>query len=193
MTAGTAKRNTVAILVPRAVWENAPEVRASQLTELNNASHAQQISQHYRPPADSTSEIADASATASEAGESLTPTGREPERRNKPEPAALTLAGELLGRPIVNRQNERLGEILDFLLRFDSEGQAFVIFSAGKMLRNHHDEFAASIRSLSIQNRKIVLDAARSALEGAPPFDEHAWSEASATTAPQIFSYSKQR
>jgi sporulation protein YlmC with PRC-barrel domain len=185
LSAGTTKRDTIAIDTSRDHWNHAPQFKTSQLAALNDPAHDQQIREFYNVH---DSRMAGAGRTGT-SGTLLTATGRNGSARADG-PADVKLASDLIGRTMVDRDAEKLGEVLDILAAFDAETPVFVIFTAGTLFRDHHHVYTVPVRQLRFDAKgRLLLDANRAALEEARPFGPGAWETADIGSAPAVYRY----
>jgi hypothetical protein len=174
MSAATTKRETLFINTTLARWKSAPVFKSAQMASLGEPGRAQEIGRYFGQPE---ARVASASAP------SLSATGGA-------QPAALKFASDFIGRAVVNRQHQKIGEVLDLLVSFGQPHPAFAIISTGRFLQ-HGNHYAVPISALAPANgRRLMLNADISVLERAPAFSLQVWNVTSADNQ-QIYSYSK--
>ena len=101
-------------------------------------------------------------------------------------------ADTLLGEEVYNSQNERLGDIKEFMLDMRSGKVAYAVLSFGGFLGMGEKLFAVpwSALTLDTSNKRFVLNINKERLESAPGFDADRWPDmADPTWANQIDSY----
>lgn len=83
----------------------------------------------------------------------------------------------LKGDKVVNRQNEDLGDIKDFMLDLDSGCISYAVLSYGGILGMGDKYFAVPMQALSLdEDRKVfILDISKDELKNAPGFDKDNW------------------
>ncbi len=91
--------------------------------------------------------------------------------------AALLSANSLEGDDIVNRQDEKLGNVKEIMLDTGSGKVAYVVLSAGGVLGIGDRLFAIPWTALSLDtaNHRFVLDADAERIKNAPGFDKDHW------------------
>lgn len=179
MSAATTKRETLFINTTLARLKAAPAFKPSQLATLAVPGRAQQIARYYREP----------EVRMSVPGLPLRATARGRSARANAPPDALSLASDLLGKEVVDRQNERIGQIVDLLVDFGEHRPTFAIISTRKLLSRGR-EYAISLKLLG-SGKPLVLNAVANTLQGAPLFNRQVWETADFTDKPAIYRYSK--
>ena len=103
------------------------------------------------------------------------------------------LASELIGKSVVDRDQVKLGEILDLLVTFNERAPGFAIFSAGKLFRDGNHEFAIPLRAIQLTSSgRVMVNADRQTLEHARAMNADAWKTLRAGGERQeIFRYSE--
>jgi len=86
-------------------------------------------------------------------------------------------ADTLLGNPVVNRQDEDLGTILEIMLNVRAGHISYAVLSYGGILGIGDKLFAVPWEALSLdtENERFILDVAKERLEAAPGFDKDNW------------------
>jgi sporulation protein YlmC with PRC-barrel domain len=183
MSAGTTKRDTLAVFVTGGQWRLAPAFKASNLTSLADPARAREITRYF----------ASTSANASDNSKYLlSTTGRGGERANVP-PAELKFASDLIGQRVVNQKQEKIGEVIDLLVSFGRPRPAFAIISTGRFLRRDQ-EYAVPLKALNPtdSSRKLMLNADAATLQQAPLFNQQAWESRGTNGEAWIYRYSKE-
>jgi sporulation protein YlmC with PRC-barrel domain len=86
-------------------------------------------------------------------------------------------ASTLKGDKVVNRQNEDLGDIKDFMIDLDSGCVSYAVLSYGGILGMGDKYFAVPMQALSLdEDRKVfILDVSKDQIKNAPGFDKDNW------------------
>lgn len=86
-------------------------------------------------------------------------------------------ASTLKGDKVVNRQNEDLGDIKDFMIDLDSGCVSYAVLSYGGILGMGDKYFAVPMQALSLdEDRKVfILDISKDQIKNAPGFDKDNW------------------
>ncbi|HWD93501.1 MAG TPA: PRC-barrel domain-containing protein [Verrucomicrobiae bacterium] len=182
MSAGTAKRDTVAVFVTGEQWRLAPVFKASSLVSLGDPVSAREIARYFG---------LSSGKSTNNSRYHLSTTGRDLEQRTSA-PAVLKFASDLIGQRVVNQKQEKIGEVIDLLVSFGPPRPAFAIISTGRFLRHDH-EYAVPLEALhpTDSSRKWMLNADATTLQNAPIFDDRAWESRSTNGGAQIYWYSK--
>jgi sporulation protein YlmC with PRC-barrel domain len=193
LSAATAKRNTLALRVPKNKWESAPTLKPSELASLGSSEREKQIDEFYHSQLSESQTANSSQKTNSPANSALAATGsRGGETSTATNSSAeIRLASDLIGETVVSRDHEKVGDILDFLVGFEKDSPVLALVATGKWFKKDEQKFAIPLRALSIEkNGDIVLDANRKLLENAAPLDQKAWEHAMTISGtPQIFRY----
>jgi sporulation protein YlmC with PRC-barrel domain len=164
----TAKVGTASIDVSTRQWKKAPEFRKQDVVLLAEPERAQSIGRFYQR--------ADGflrSAQDSETRPALTSTGR---KAGRPPPSQqkteLLMASDIVGKEVINREQKKLGEVMDLLINFSEKKPALalvlVIARQGSEAAN---SFAVPVRLLNpAQNGNLQINADRESFEHAQPF-----------------------
>ena len=176
VSAATTKRETLAINATLSQWKGAPTFNRSQLASLTDPEDAERITLYFI-----------------KTGTRLPSTSRAPshgDTRTNTSPAALKFASDLIGRTVVDREHQKIGEVVNLLVGFNQRYAAFAIISTGKLFARGH-EYAIPLTQLSSTpgSSRLMLDA-NAALQNAPPFTQKVWDAGDLRSA-GIFSYSK--
>lgn len=178
MSAATTKRETLSINATLEQWKGAPTFNRSQLPSLVDPEATERITLYF-----------------TKAGTSISSISRAPSRagngRTNNSQCALKLANDLIGRTVVDREHQKVGEVVDLLVGFSQRHMAFVIVSTGKIFVRGR-EYAISLKELSCVegSSRLVWDANTATLQDAPPFSQKIW-DAGDLNSPAVFSYSK--
>lgn len=178
MSAATTKRETLSINTTLNRWKGAPTFSRSQLAFLAYPDESERIALYF------------VKSDSRASGTSGTPL-RVSSRQTNASPGALKLASDLIGKTVVNRQRQKLGEVVDLLVGFGRTHVAFAIVSTGKFVWRGR-EYAVPVQVLSPgeSNSRLMVDADTATLQKAPPFDQKVW-DADGLANPAVFSYSK--
>jgi sporulation protein YlmC with PRC-barrel domain len=187
LSLATAKKNIVSLDVGPDEWKGAPSVTKDQIANLGNPSQAQQIYQYYHQtwPA--------IGAQAKALAQTLSPTGRNPSQAGQ----QVSLASNLIGKRVVNSQNQDMGKISDLLVDFTNPKTTFAILKPGALITESNKEagkelFAVPVNAfkMSPESNKAILDVDPGQFQQAPALTETSWTSAPASAgAPQIFRY----
>lgn len=184
MSAGTTKRDTLALFATNEQWNNAPTFKASNLASLGEPAREREITRYF--------EASPANARNA-AKYALSTTGRDAGPATNPPPAELKFANDLIGLRVVNSKQEKIGEVMDLLVSFGPPHPAFAIISTSRYFRHGH-EYAVPLTALSPTDsrHKLLLDADAATLQQAPDFNQQAWESRGDSGAAKIFRYSDQ-
>jgi sporulation protein YlmC with PRC-barrel domain len=183
MSAGTAKRETLAVFVNNAQWKNAPIFKPASLASLADPKRAREISRYFEPSPPT---------AASAAKHSLSTTGHETGEQTNTPRAEFKFASDLTGLRVVNSKQEKIGEVIDLLVSFGRPRGALAIISTTRFMRRDH-EFAVPLKALSPtdDSRKLLLDVDTATLQQAPVFNQQVWESPSTNGGARIYRYSK--
>lgn len=183
MSAATTKREILSINTTLAQWRGAPAFRPSQLATLAAPAHAKEIARYFGKSE---------SRTTGTPGLSLSATGASASTVTNMRPDMLKFASDLMGKTVVNRQRQKIGEVMDLLVGFGEPHPAFAIISTGKFLW-HGQQYAIPLATLNFteDGRKLMAEADSAALQEAPPFNQQVWETVDLTAKPGIYRYSK--
>jgi len=86
-------------------------------------------------------------------------------------------AKTLLGEDVYNSQDEKLGDIKEFMLHMSSGKVAYAVLSFGGILGLGEKLFAVPWEALRLDtiNKRFVLDIPKDRLQTAPGFDKDDW------------------
>lgn len=173
MSAATAKRETLAIGITRERWRQAPAFGTSQIAALAQPDRTRQIASFYDQAANDV-RFAGITTHRSSSANELTATGA---KTGAPASSAdLIFASDLIGKRIINRDGEKIGEVLDVLVSFDDR-PGFAIVSSARMFRRGEQRYAIPLRAFgkSDDGEKLLLNADRSTLQKSPLFGPSVW------------------
>jgi sporulation protein YlmC with PRC-barrel domain len=184
---GTAKRDTLAVQMTQPRWNRAPTFKKGHLAQLNRPERYRQLASIY--PLQSAG--VKRQETPATSRPDLAPIGQDKgyAPREPSVASGLHLVSDIVGKDVVNRQNENVGEVTDLLLDFTGQRPAFAIISAGRLLKREVT-FAVPLPSLSLTGGdKVLVDANRIIFEQAPSFELSEWFSRSATTPGAVYKY----
>jgi sporulation protein YlmC with PRC-barrel domain len=101
-------------------------------------------------------------------------------------------ADTLIGEDVYNSQDEKLGDIKEFMLNMQTGEIEYAVLSFGGVFSIGEKLFAVPFEALQLDtvNERFILDVAKSQLENAPGFDKDNWPDmADETWANQIHSF----
>lgn len=86
-------------------------------------------------------------------------------------------ADTLVGNDVYNKDNESLGDIKEIMLDMRTGKVSYAVLSFGGFLGVGDKLFAVPWNALTLdtENKRFVLNAAKSSLENAPGFDKDKW------------------
>ena len=81
--------------------------------------------------------------------------------------AALYLATDVIGKPVVAKNNDDVGKVSDLMVDMRSPSIAFAIISTGTLLKPTDTRYAVATKNLSLgsEKGKVVLNTDRATLE----------------------------
>jgi len=175
LSMATAKKDTVALELSKSRWAKAPNFKRSQLASLADPARMQQIYQFYGQSPAGLDGARAGGAVATPVAPGPKGSKAAPARRAPASAGTLALASEVIGRRVINRQQERLGVVWDLLVDMAGQKPAFAIILAGRFLKREQT-FAVPLQALSLlAGDSVTLDAHRGAFEQAQPFDGSVW------------------
>jgi len=133
LSAATAKKRTVALNVPKSRWKYAPAFKKRDLATLADPANALQIRRFYARSADDFRAAERAPTGSKPAGPA--PTNPDGAPVGKTRAPVLHLASILLGKPVLNRQQESLGEITDLVVDLSGHKPALAEVTKRKLLK----------------------------------------------------------
>src|SRR5262249_49752540 len=154
----TIKRRTLELSVPRSRWKEAPEFRKRDLSQLTDPAVAAQIQLFYTKFSEGDKS---ARSMGSVKPNSPNPPPKAAQTDKQRREAKLQLATDLVGKEVIDRQGEKLGEVSDLLIDLaDAKPVLAVILTQGLFKRE--STFVAPIRSMNLgQKGKIFINADR--------------------------------
>jgi sporulation protein YlmC with PRC-barrel domain len=178
ISAATSKRHTLAANIPGSNWDKAPAVKRSAIISLAQPEQARTINKFYGQ-----TEIAQTNRSGN-----LAATGYETNRQMQSGSQTFKLASELVGKKVVNRQQEKIGEVLDLLIGFNHQQPTLAIVSAGGFLHGHEQNYAIPLTALSLKGEQLVVDANRTLLDHARTLDQKIWRSSNGSST-EIFRF----
>jgi len=188
ISTATAKKEIASLDISKSRWAKAPLFKKSDLTALNEPPRADLIAKFYAHsihadspgPHNYSSGDRQTDKVATRTGDSM---------RAAKTSAPFQLATDIVGKDVVNRQEQSLGAVSDLLLDLTGQKPAFAVISITRALKRDQS-FAVPLRSLTSGARdKLVLDANHKMFEESQPFDQKAWQSASASNAGVIYRF----
>ncbi len=187
LTAATAKRNTLALHSTAERWVNSPTFKGSQAASLGDPDRMRQIYLYYgkRPPSMAASGTGQSRASRRGA---LAPTGND--RGQGAGRQDLKFASDIIDATVLDRDQTKVGSVLDLLVAFDEKHPAYVIYSADKLFRTHDNYYAIALENVRVTSEgKLSIPANRAAMEHAPDFSKAVWDEAPTNGTPAVLRY----
>jgi sporulation protein YlmC with PRC-barrel domain len=183
ISAATTKRQTLAVDVTTPQWNHAPPLKSANLATLAEADKEGEIEAYFRTTQ---------TQAANKTEHPLSLTGHNTGVSSNGSKAELKYASDLIGTRVVNEKQEKIGEVVDLLVRFGPPQPAFVVLSSGKFL-HHGNQFVVPLSALSQPGKsgKLALNVVSTTLQQAPPFNRQAWDSAGTNGTTQIYRYSK--
>ena len=186
VSTATAKKNTALLDIRIANWAKAPVFKKKDLASLNQPSRFAELVKFY-------SRSTEPTPRKNPFGEA---TGGEPNPKQTGDAAkpdlpsgSLQLATDIIGKSVINRQNEGLGKVSDLVLDVAGQKPTFAIIPMGGFLKKGQT-FAVPLRALSSSDQdKLALDANQKIFDQSQPFDEKAWESASTSNAGAIYKF----
>lgn len=174
MSAATTKRETLSINATLGQWKGAPAFSRSQLASFAEPKAAERITLYFI-----------------KTGTRIPSTSQSPSQNDDAPTNTLKFATDLIGRTVVDREHQKVGEVVDLLVGFNQTHAAFAIVSTGKLFVRGR-EYAISLRKLNRAegSSRLILDPNTTILQTAPPFTQQVW-ESKDLVGPAVFSYSK--
>jgi sporulation protein YlmC with PRC-barrel domain len=169
----------MALAITRRKWRTGPTFDERQIASLNSPARVAQIYDHYGVSRTQTS------------ASTLTPAGRRAWQFAGAFAIGpvMQLASDVIGKDVINRQDEDIGQVDDLLVDWSGQKPTFAVISADRLLKKDL-RFAVPLRSLLPGQRdKVVIDANRSMFEQALPLTEKAWNSAGDQTAVVMYRY----
>ena len=170
----TTKKYVLALDITRPGWEEAPTLKTRAALALNDPALAKTI-QHYYQIARNESDAILPPASEPPGQSAPTPTGYGPTEPSSDPPHSLTSVRELIGAAVVNRHQQRIGRIVDFLVDLSGQRSSYAIVSSDPLLKPR-TRFAVPLQLLNqAKGRTFVIDANRSMFDQAQLFDPSIW------------------
>jgi sporulation protein YlmC with PRC-barrel domain len=101
-------------------------------------------------------------------------------------------ADTLIGEDVYNSQDEKLGDIKEFMINMQTGEIEYAVLSFGGVFSIGEKLFAVPFDALKLDtvNERFLLDVEKQALENAPGFDKDNWPDmADETWASQVHSF----
>ncbi len=153
-------------------WDAAPRFKKDQLPNLN--AHREQLDKYFAGSNDAKAEvkIGEAKAEVKVKTPDIRAGGSDDMKGT-----ALHLATDVIGKPVVAKNNDDVGKVSDLLVDMRSPSIAFAIISTGTLLKPADTRYAIATKNLSLasEKSKVVLNADRATLENAERFDPNEW------------------
>ena len=177
VSTATTIKNTALLDIRIANWAKAPVFKKKDIASLNEPSRYAELVKFY---AHSTEPARVGEPNPKQTGDAA---------KADPPSGSLQLATDLIGRSVINRQNESLGKVSDLVLDVAGQKPTFAIISIGGFLKKGQT-FAVLFRALSSSDQdKLVLDANQKIFEQSQLFDEKAWQSASTSNTGAIYRF----
>jgi sporulation protein YlmC with PRC-barrel domain len=171
----TTKRDVLALDITRPGWQNAPVLKSKAALPLKDPVMAKIVKRYYEIAASENDAILPPAAAPPQPRVPA-PTGHD-SRTGWPIDSARTLKSvrALTGDAVVNRRQQRIGRIVDFLVDLTGRRISYAIVSADPLLRRR-ERFAIPLALLSQgEGSTFVVDASPSIFEQAQSFDPTNW------------------
>ena len=180
VSAATTKSQTLAISVSTPQWRNAPVFKSANIATLAEPNQEQEISRYFK--IDHTHHSNEVVHSLSITGDNTGQHARRPDRE-------LRFVSDLIGMRVVDEKQERVGEVVDLLVRLGPPQPSFVILSSRRFF-HHGNQFAVPLSALndSSKSGKLTLPGPAAMLQDAPSFDQQAWDSGGTNL---IYRYSK--
>lgn len=171
----SAKVGIASIDVTRREWKKAPEFRRQELGALGQPERTREVAAFYR-------------AGGEIARSQLSSNGQKAAQANSPKGnLQLELASDVVGKTLVNRQNQEMGRVTDLLVDFSGKKPALALIFTSQRSRAG-ESFAVPLRLLSQPREgRMVMNAAHGKFEDAEPFRREVWQAAAADPNGKIY------
>ena len=168
----TQNPKVLALDTTKEKWDAAPKFKKDQLPNLN--AHREQLDKYFEGSKDAKAEvkIGDAKAEVKVKTPDIRAGGSESMKG-----AALYLATDVIGKPVVAKNNDDVGKVSDLMVDMRSPSIAFAIISTGTLLKPTDTRYAVATKNLSLgsEKGKVVLNTDRATLEKSERFDPNEW------------------
>jgi hyperosmotically inducible protein len=155
----TAKVGVLAMDIIKPRWRAAPSYRNNSLRALGTPREVNALNGYYLGPA-SQSGPGHRDATAV-----------QDNSPRAPGPLTLCLGNEIIGRSVIDQQNNYIGQITDLIVELPPRQPAFAIITTGRTLKKKHT-YAVSLEILGkTKGDKLVLGTDPRSFDNAKPFD----------------------
>jgi len=171
LSAATAKQGVLALDVGRNRWQHAPRFKMADLQVVGLRAERQRIYGYYGLP-----QRRDSAQAATNSSALQTPAKNRPTSPAKPTAAVqLQFASSMLGKQLLDRQQQLIGEISDLLVDLKGRKPSLAIISANR-LWNQHGSFAVSLPMLRRNDSDTWgIDANRKRFAEAHSLNEQSW------------------
>lgn len=185
MSAATTKRETLSIDTTLDEWKGAPRFKSAQLASLSEPNQANQIARYFAKPGLSIASASGAPLSSTGAGAGAHPSAPQD---------ALKFVSDFIGKPVINQQQQKIGDVVDLLVGFGQSHPAYAIISTARFFWRGH-EYAVPLTALkpSESGARLMLDVDIAALRQAPPFNQHVWENAGQSGNRGVYSFSNSR
>lgn len=190
ISAATAKRNTLKMIITPKDWDAAPTLSRSEMESLQTLELAREIDAFYDQtlPRAELARNFDSSSQADGAAP-LTPTGRPPERAPREAPGEIRMVSDLIGRVVRDRNQVTVGEISELLVTLEERSPVLAVVTPRRPAKTL-ETYAIPLRNLTVTGKTLSLDAPADRLREAPLFKAKALEPtASLDKLPLAFQY----
>jgi sporulation protein YlmC with PRC-barrel domain len=171
LSLGTAKRNTLALGATLAVWKQTPQMKKRPLIALADPILVRKLKVHYPDPQ---ARIASRPTAVHETG--------GPHGPSHTDTTLPLVASALIGKVLLSRTHERLGEVVDLLVDFKAENAPLLIVSSKTVDQEQH--FVVPLRSCRLlPENKLLVSVNHVAFQRARPFDPNDWAAVALETS----------
>jgi sporulation protein YlmC with PRC-barrel domain len=191
LSMATAKKRTLALLLDRGRWAAAPAFGKSDLETAARPGWESKMHQFYGPTLE-TPMPSPQGSPKNDPTASLKPTGNANARSLAAaggKGQTLRLASDLVGKAVVGRPRENIGQVSDLLLDFGGQNPAFAIVSAMRFARRDEGLVVPISCLIPAPNGDLIFVANPARLEQAQPFDEKAWESARLSRSDAVYRY----
>lgn len=169
----TTKKNVLALDIAKPAWDEAPGLKGKPVIALSSPILVNTIDRYYLRAAKQNDVLLPPDAVSAIAS-APTPAGHEPGSISPTLRLSLQSARALIGTPVADRHQQRIGRIRDFLVDLSDLKTDYAIISGRQLGR--HKRFAISLPLLNRgEGHTFLVDANRSMFEQAQRFDPASW------------------
>jgi sporulation protein YlmC with PRC-barrel domain len=166
LSAATAKRDVIALNVSWKDWSEAPAFEPNNLDAVGRPASIEKMRKHYRSDPSLPGQVGSANPSAD-----LTQTSRESANRTR-----TILASELLGKTVLGRNREKLGEVVDLLGAMDDHTPAHLLIVPSRSFTGAKHGFALRLRSVDLRDDgKLSVSMDFEELSKSPLYQSHRW------------------